>query len=242
MAAGFHHSGKLGDIVYGLAAVSAFEEAHFYVNANGAYMSPSAAQSILPLIRAQLYISEADIWNSQPFDYNLDRFREFDIYHSNLADCHLQAVGLPSSHRDRPWLSIDSPTRVKNRDVVFARSLVHRGSPGIWEPIYAALGHRAFFIGLPTEHEAFVREIGQVPYVPTNNLLDVARLIAGSVLFVGNQSCPLAIAEAMKHPLIQEVYSAVPNCIFERPDCFPVWNADEIPQVMSQLTESGVLD
>ena len=39
-----------------------------------------------------------------------------------------------------------------------------------------------------------------------------ARIIAGSKIFIGNQSTPFAIAEGMKHNRILETDITIPNC------------------------------
>ena len=76
----------------------------------------------------------------------------------------------------------------------------------------------AVFVGLPDEHAAFCREVGPVTQYPTDDLLQVARVIAGAKLFVGNQSSPRAIAEGLKKPVVQEIFMHDPNCCFNRPD------------------------
>jgi hypothetical protein len=63
-----------------------------------------------------------------------------------------------------------------------------------------------------------------VEFAATKNLLDVARLIAGSELFIGNQSSAGAVAEGLKHRSIQEVSLAIPDCIFKRPSVQHVWD------------------
>jgi hypothetical protein len=60
------------------------------------------------------------------------------------------------------------------------------------------------FLGLPHEHAQFVQTFGKVRYLPTKDLLQMASLIAGSSLFIGNQSVHCWIAMALGHPLIQE--------------------------------------
>ena len=47
-------------------------------------------------------------------------------------------------------------------------------------------------------------------------MYDVAIAIDDSEMFVGNQSCCLAIAESLKKPVIQETSRHVPNCTFSR--------------------------
>ena len=56
----------------------------------------------------------------------------------------------------------------------------------------------------------------EVIYTPTKNFLEVAQLIAGSKLFIGNQSAPYAVAEGLKHNSILEVTLPSPDCIYER--------------------------
>jgi hypothetical protein len=76
--------------------------------------------------------------------------------------------------------------------------------------------HESCFIGLQEEHLAFVEAFGEVPYLPTADLLEAARVIRGSRLFIGNQSCCFAICEGMKHPAVLEVWRSYPNCCIER--------------------------
>lgn len=74
----------------------------------------------------------------------------------------------------------------------------------------------AGFVGTAAEHQDFCRSVGPVPWIATADFLDLARVIAGSELFVGNQSCPSALAEGLKHTMILEVYPPLPNCGFAR--------------------------
>jgi hypothetical protein len=61
--------------------------------------------------------------------------------------------------------------------------------------------------------------VGPVPIVATPTLLDVARVIAGCKLFVGNQSCPRAIAEGLKVPVASS-HGRHNTCHFARPDAW----------------------
>jgi hypothetical protein len=71
-------------------------------------------------------------------------------------------------------------------------------------------------IRLEEEYKDFCAECGQVEYLPTKTLLEAARAIAGSELFIGNQSAPYAIAEGLKHRSILEVCLWQPDCIYRR--------------------------
>lgn len=229
----FRHSGKLGDAVYSLPGVRLFPGAAFYVRVSE-HLGEELIGQLLPLLRAQSYIGEAKVWTDERFDHDLDRFRDYHPMWTNLADCHLHALGLDFSLRDVPWLSVE-PTRSPSKRVCFARSLAFRGVAGFWEEIYRLLGSEAFFVGTPKEHQEFIEHIGPIEYVPTTDLLELARVIAGAELFVGNQSCPYAIAEGLKRPSIQEVYPITPNCLFERLDAAYVWDLKDIEPAVFRL-------
>ena len=78
------------------------------------------------------------------------------------------------------------------------------------------LGKNNFiFLGLPSEYEYFCKQITEgVEYLRTSNLLQAARAINTTSLYIGNQSCLLAIAEALKIETICEGCCRVPNCNF----------------------------
>ncbi len=78
--------------------------------------------------------------------------------------------------------------------------------------------NKLLFVGLKHEWREFIGHHGYVEYVPTANMLEVAQLIAGSDLFIGNQSCANAIAEGLKHNSIQETHLEYPDCVYVRPN------------------------
>jgi ADP-heptose:LPS heptosyltransferase len=71
--------------------------------------------------------------------------------------------------------------------------------------------------------------------VKTETILDLARVIAGAGVFIGNQSAPMAIALGLGKNVIQECWQANPNCLFRRDNAiyFGVTTTDrelEIPK------------
>lgn len=76
------------------------------------------------------------------------------------------------------------------------------------------------FIGLESEWKDFIKlyqpKALQVWFFKPENLLEAAEIIAGSELFIGNQSCCYAIAEGLKHNTVQETDIRCPDCIFTR--------------------------
>lgn len=87
-----------------------------------------------------------------------------------------------------------------------------------WKPIVKHYGNRLAFIGTEIEWRDFCLENGIVEFIKTDTALEVAQIIAGSDLFIGNQSMAYAIAEGMKHNTLQETSSKTPDCVFFRPN------------------------
>jgi hypothetical protein len=235
----FRHSGKLGDIVYSLPGVKAHSPALLYINADGAHTSPPAAQSMLPLLRAQPYIEYAGIYAGEPFDHDFDVFRRLIVAYYNLADCQLMTLSLPPTHLKEKWLFLDAAGPEEGNGVVFARSGAWAGAPGIFEQLYQAYGKGARFVGTAMEWSVFQHDIGPISWAPTGDLLELARIIAGCRLFIGNQSCPLAIAEGLKVPIMQAVYNPTPNCVFYRSDFFALWSPTQVPGVIREFEASN---
>ena len=110
------------------------------------------------------------------------------------------------------------PSLATKGRIVVARSPHYQNRYFPWQEVLRTYSDRMIFVGHPGEHLAFCREAGHVPCLPTVDLYEAARLIAGSAQFIGNQSSPYAIAEGLKHPSLQETNLDCPDCIFPRPN------------------------
>jgi hypothetical protein len=227
----FKHSGDMGDVVFSLPAILALGGGVLYLDPDGGFSSPlvkwkgrqrtkltaAIIDSATPLLRLQPYIEDVRHWHGEPVDCDLDQFRRHNRY-NNLSDSHLAAFNLPVTERDRAWLTVDAPVRVPDRPLALARNLRYHGNDDFWEGMLPEFKQRAFFVGHPKEHEVFVQAFGHdVPYMPTPDILTLARVLAGCEQFIGNQGLPHAIAEAMKIKLINEYYRPYPAAIFKRP-------------------------
>ena len=90
-------------------------------------------------------------------------------------------------------------------------------NPGFpWKRVYARYGREAVMVGTPPEHAEFCAAVGPVSYVYTPTFLELAQVVAGCALFVGNQSGPLAVAIGLRKRFVQEVCLTDPNCYWER--------------------------
>lgn len=236
----FYHSGDLGDIVFSLPTIRALGGGVLVL---GPEMStPIKARSpinamgfhnLAPLIAQQSYITKVVFSELMPqdarFDLNAWRIPYFGLRghlsaedRKTIARAHLATFGADRSHENRQWLQVDRPERAA--DVICSRNLRCPNPKFPWPKILAAYRGLTAFVGTEREHAEFSRQFGVIPYVQTRSLLDVARVIAACRLFVGNQSCPYAIAEGLKMSAIQEVYPEHACCQFERPDVQLVWD------------------
>lgn len=230
------HHGDYGDVVYSLPAVK------YLADEAGAaaqyYLCPAAdtrvrmtaehAEGILPLLREQPYIASAR-WRERPLGFRIDvAQRRFYQPGMNITDQLTHWAGIPYSDQLGAWLTVAEPNR--HSAVVFARSQRYRNPHFPWREVYRRFGRAAVFVGTLSEHQDFIHQVGQVPLVPTPTLLDVAKLLAGAQLFVGNQSCPLSIAHGLRMPVVVEQCPDCKNCHFGRPNA---WYDEPPPEELS---------
>jgi hypothetical protein len=179
---------------------------------------------VSPLLNSQPYIAECRIARAEDqVDWPSEEFRKRGYSRGNtLLGAHLdhlvetKGIGHGITGAES-WLQAE-PSNETAGKVVINRTGRYRNPSFYWERLVRHYSHRLVFVGLPHEWREFCAHFGYVDFRPTSNLLEVAELIAGSELFVGNQSCAYAIAEGLKHRTIQETSLTHPDCIFKRPN------------------------
>jgi len=215
-----YHSGDLGDVVYAIPALRRLANpAHLTLYPNPGVtrqvMDEANAGMILPLLNAQHGVSGD--WKpgygaeGLRIDFAVRRFYRNGY---NLADIHSNWVGHDHWDRCLPWLTA-APRKHKYR-IAVSRSARYRNSSFDWSGLYKQFEGRAVFVGGDWEYENFCQEIGHIDYIPTPSLLEAAQVMMGCDLFIGNQSCPRAIAEGLKMPVVVEQADPV-NTHFDRP-------------------------
>lgn len=226
----FYHAGNLGDIIYGLPTVKALGGGVLYLGSEISLntesppplrevMSRKLFETVAPLLRLQYYVRQTFFCNYMPkVDYDLNRFRLVEWKDQNLADMTMQGIGMSGKiflDPTLPWLDVPEP--VFGKPVVIHRSFRYHNPAFPWHKVLAKYQGQMEFVGFADEHDKFCRDFGvAVPFYKSGNLLDLARRIAGARLFVGNQSCPCAIAEAVKASIVQETDHKIANCKFVR--------------------------
>lgn len=225
----YKHSGTSGDLIYSLPIVQHTGGGEFYLHLNqidwigkhfyGVDPSPfhkgrmtqKDFDFMKSFMEAQKYLSKFSILdpNLNEITHNLDRFRAPFVGHpGNYVDIYAGCFGITDAvtkqHlRNAPWLTVpETKLGINGRDVIVNRT--GRWVPGErnakWDEWRTLLEQRAVFIGLASEHQEFVKNIGiNIPYQHVTDMLDMAQYIAGSSTFIGNQSVALSIAIGLGH-------------------------------------------
>ena len=242
----FKHSGAMGDLIYSLPIVKHFGGGEFYLHLNqmnwigqhyyGSLPAPfhrdrlnqQDFEFMREFMEAQTYISKFSVLDPKiEITHNLDRFRPAFVGHpGNYVDIYSDTFGITDTEtqksiRETPWLSVPTPRDLGSRKVV-----INRTSRWLPESLSVNWSHWkangaeeiSVFVGLEEEYHLFKKATGwDVPYIPTDNLLELASVIAGAQRFIGNQSQCLALAIGLGLEFFCEHRQDLP---IERNECY----------------------
>lgn len=164
---------------------------------------------------------DLSVFWSYPFDYRMGTItRYFSLTYGIGIDLW------------NPWLHVQ-PNQNYADAIVLARSSRYR-TPGI---SYSFLSKypRVVLVGLPDEYEDMKQHIDGLEYKPVADFRELAEIIAGSKLFIGNQSFPFALAEALKVRRVLEVYYQSPNVMAEGPGGYMFCYQPQFEQIVQEL-------
>lgn len=252
----FHHSGDAGDVIYSLATMKALGGGVLFLSPDnhcpwpkGTRVRPDQhwANNIMPLVMAQSYVWACHYTETMPANVTVDlnRFREFyncpsdnDAW-TSIFRLHLKKFGVDYPE-NRSWLGMPDSIPIGTWPVIVNRTHRYRNDSFPWTSIIDRHYDKMAFIGSGEEYQNFIglgNPPRKIPYVPTKNLLEVAQVIAGAKVFIGNQSCPMAIALGMNKNVLQEIWHervsedkwrGNPNCILKRPNL--IWEKTLLDQ------------
>lgn len=215
----FWHSGDIGDIIACLPAIRAFDGGELTIgykpNGQRESLQGGRFESLAPLLLAQDYVDGVR-WGAPPEGcIDFSRFRETVDDGMNLAYHQAKFAGIEVSMD--PWLKAHP---IPHGRPVIARSARYHNPDFPWGDVLACL-NGCIFVGLPSEHQAFCAAMKtEVEYRQCSNLLELARVIAGGSVFVGNQSAPFWIAAGLGGRCIQETWLLGANSTIHRAGMF----------------------
>lgn len=223
----FYHSGNIGDIIYSMAFMQAMGGGKVILGpevdlpkmpAMRERMNERLVDNLRSMLLSQPYVSAVDYASFVPrCDFDLNQFRTQSK--GNLVEQVFNAFNICKDAfmpDTMPWLAVGNP--LITQPVVINRTPRWRNPQFDWKRVIKTYRGMLVFVGLEEEHELFCNEFEEVPYRHTENLYELARVVAGCSLFIGNQSAAYAIAEGLKKDTVQETYPDLPNCKFVRPN------------------------
>jgi len=203
----------MGDIVYSLPAVIATGGGSYYVSSRfhkhtNYYDTLHRLLEIQPsIIKVEYTIKPKD--NSIIFDEYRAVWRLSKKKH--LAVCHLEVVKKEFDLAQK-WLFNVEPKKIAPIVINKTRRYGNKD----WNNNLAKLQNYKddlIFIGVDADY-ARLRSIidFEIQRYDCKDALEIAQIIKGSKVFIGNQSLGFAIAEGMKHPRILEHHIKKDNC------------------------------
>lgn len=244
----FVHSGNVGDLVWHMPTmqVLAKKASVLYLRTDvrvsyspGTYhpcgrvqMNHDFANSIKSLLETQPFFETIEITPNPPrVDYDIDLFRRagFRTDRGDIArwPCLVYPVS-PNLHD--PWISLDAPT---NDFILINRTHRYRNPRISYTFLQQYLNAR--FVGVQREYDDF-RPTCNIPFLPTANFLEFAKVIKGCKLFIGNQSAGFAIADALKVPRIVEISPQCPNVFPHGLNGYEGWQQAAIEYIVGQFS------
>jgi hypothetical protein len=247
----YRHSGTFGDLIYSLSVVKKMGGGNFAVaignieNCVAEYgyrpdevdpmhkgrFTDNDYKLLVPLLERQSYINNTQRWEPgwQEPDVDLDRFRGvlFRGFEGNYVQAYHMTFNLPFAPEvlNETWLEAD-PVRVA--PIVINRTFRYRcpNGTGTWQDMLAQadIVKNGVFVGNKDEHEDFVKSTGfNVEYYPVQDFKELADVIAGADLFMGNQSAAYAVAMGLGKSTVLETIKIKPlannECYFPRDNC-----------------------
>ncbi len=249
----FKHSGNSGDIIYSLPSIYALSEnaaCKLYLNLykqvsysivrgehsmNNVMLNQQMFSMLKPLLLEQPKITSCEPYEGQSIDYDLDIIRKsaFPLNAGHIARWYFLHFGI-NADLGKPWLRA-KPNKAFTEYIVIARSLGYH-SPGIDYSFLNKYG-KLLFLGIPKEFEAMRNSLPRLEYHKVVDFLEMAEIIAGCRFFIGNQSFPFSIAEALKIKRVLEVCYHCPNVIVEGSSGYDFCFQPQFEQIIKHLTE-----
>lgn len=245
----FKHSGNAGDLIYALPAIRHLAQGHgallevgldapisnkHLVHPLGKVMFNRAMYDrMLPLLRQQECLQDVQVHQGGPVDVDLDVIRRAPLPHDRLGISRWYSYFLGiAPDLAQPWLKVE-PDPATRTTVLLARSQRYRN--GKLDFRFLADLPDLAFVGLREEYEDMRQQLPRLAWLQVDDFHQLARLIAGCKLFIGNQSLPFALAEGLKAPRILELYPLSPNVVPTGGIAFDILFQRQFEQVVRTL-------
>ena len=256
----FYHSGEMGDTLYSLQAIKNIGNGDLYIGNNlnmtfQPHETPSyplkpftwkTYRFLQEFIESQPYINKFLYGTPRKIDYNLNYFRKviFTHIHLNHTETYMHVCGLPINPIDNhtPWISVANKKQLAPITVVRTE---RRHSPNFpWKLIVDKFRNNMVFIGTKSEYDSFTNDNGIIPHFNSDKLIDIAEVVNGAKLHIGNSTSLTTIAEGLKKRIVfenqdtKQYHTNVKYQDFHRDDRFNVaYDETDIESTIEKIEE-----
>jgi hypothetical protein len=246
----FSHIGLLGDIVYAIPCMLALangKKIELFLDLSKDSMYPKDFKHynknkiltedsivfIRSLILSNPSFTKCEALTNEDIDYDLNEFRRypFDYRMGSISRWYFLTFGI-SYNLSNPWLNVNPKLEFKN-DIIIARSFRYQ-APTI-DYSFLKKYDNISFIGLADEYEAMKKVLPNIKQINVSNALELAETLAGCKFFIGNQSFPFSVAEALKIKRVLEVCYTTPNVIVEGENGYDFCFQEQFEQIVNDL-------
>jgi hypothetical protein len=246
------HSGNAGDIIYALPTLKRIQEItgakinlYFILGKplklsnnlthplGNVMLNQNMANMLIPLVAQQPYINQCETYNNQNIHIDLDYFRAGLIRQDrgNIARWCSYITGV-SPQLWKKWITVTPSTSFKD-SIIIARSSRYRNE--IIDYSFLEKYPILKFVGVKDEFLDMKRYLPNLEWVEVGDFFELAKIIAGCKVFIGNQSFPYSIAEGLKTPRILEVCFEVINVVPEGENGYDFLFQDHFESLVEEL-------
>ncbi len=250
----FRHSGHAGDMLHAIPtmyALSQGKKINLFLHLdqparnftrgmshpNGNIMfTQKTVELFAPLLLSQPSFNRCEAFQGQEIHYDLSAFRDFpfDYRMGSISRWYFLTFAV-NWDLGKPWIEVE-PDKSFQDAIIVARSSRYR-TPGI-DYRFLQKYARVVFVGLPDEYADMRKQIPHMDYKPVANFLELARVIKGGKLFIGNQSLPSGLAEALKVKRVVELSYLTPTTVVEGPDGYDFCYQPQFERIVNRLLEN----
>jgi hypothetical protein len=177
-------------------------------------MTKGFADNMRKLLECQTWVDSVEVapfFHRKEIDIDLDEMRSINMTmdKGSITDYYAWTFGVQYDDITYPWISIPEYAEKLGEFVIVGRSSRYRSPLVTYSFLrdYELVG----FVGLDSEYEDFRSCCPHAKHIKTNSFLVLASVISSARMFIGNQSFPYALAEALKTPRLLEVSPVCPN-------------------------------
>lgn len=228
----FKHNGKKGDIIFSLPTIRELGGGILYLPESSADDCLGLHSEMKDLLLQQPYIREvreypSGLWYGQQapgihIDYNLDDARHQTLKGViHIVKRYLNTFDIQMKNWQAPWLMIDQePALATGKYSLMNYTGRHITNDKMaitsrvnWSKVLRQITEDVFFVGTEQEHYNFSRQWANLPFIPTANVLELARLVRDAHSVYCNQSLVLALVQSMGKTYYLDVKPNKTNCL-----------------------------